>query len=100
MALDTIPKFSYAVAVEMNPIPAPLPEDTCFVTLKAGQYAVFRKRGHVKEIPLMFDAIYSTWMPTSGKQMGEGPEFERYPPEDNSSTPLIMTYEIWIPVAE
>jgi predicted transcriptional regulator YdeE len=88
--------FSYAVGLEVTPV-VPMPEGTCMVTLSAGSYAVFRKRGPTHEIPQLFDAIFGTWLPHSGKQQREGAVFERYPFSEDSS-PEIMTYEIWMPV--
>ena len=90
--------FSYAAGLNVEPIPALMPDGTCVVTLSAGRYAVFRKRGPVGEIPQVFDEIFSNWLPNSGEQQREGAVFERYPFEDGSS-PEMMSYEIWLPVA-
>ncbi len=51
--------FSYAVGIAVTPIPDPLPQDSCIVTLSAGRYAVFRDRGLVRGIPVLFDAVFS-----------------------------------------
>jgi len=89
--------FSYAVGRSIEPTPASLPDGACLVTLSAGRYAVFRNRGPVSELPAIFDAIFSQWLPASGQKQREGAVFERYPYEDSAS-PESMTYEIWVPV--
>ncbi len=90
-------RFSYAVGLSIDPMPEPMPEGTCVVTLSAGRYAVFRQRGPVGEIPMLFDAIFSTWLPNSVEQQRDGAVFERYP--DDGGSPDMMSYEIWLPVA-
>ncbi|MBT8360835.1 MAG: GyrI-like domain-containing protein [Deltaproteobacteria bacterium] len=91
-------RFSYAAGRNIDPIPEPLPEGACIVTLSAGRYAVFRTEGAVTEIPKLFDAIFSQWLPNSGEKQREGAVFERYPYDENAS-PKSMVYEIWVPVA-
>ena len=90
--------FSYAVGRHVSPVPASLPEGACLVTLSAGRYAVFHNHGPVAEIPVLFDAIFSAWLPRSGETQRAGAAvFERYPYEEGAS-PEAMTYEIWVPV--
>ncbi|MEM7250626.1 MAG: GyrI-like domain-containing protein [Pseudomonadota bacterium] len=89
--------FSYAVGMQVDPMPGDLPEGACTVTLSAGRYAVFRKQGPVQELPQTFDAIFSTWLPTSGETQREGAVFERYPHHEGN-TPESMAYEIWVPI--
>lgn len=89
--------FSYAVGRNIAPLPEKLPEDACIVTLSSGRYAVFRNKGPVTELPALFDAIFSQWLPTSGESQREGAVFERYPYDDNAS-PESMAYEIWVPI--
>ena len=90
--------FSYAAGRNIDPLPDPLPEGACVVTLSAGRYVVFRGQGAVTEIPQLFDAIFSEWLPGSGEKQREGAVFERYPYDDNAS-PASMIYEIWVPIA-
>ena len=90
-------KFSYAVGLHFSPTPSDIPADACLVNLSAGNYAVFRNQGPVQELPVMFDTIFSVWLPNSGRQQREGAIFERYPFSDDAS-PDNMAYEIWVPV--
>lgn len=90
-------RFSYAAGRNIDPIPDPLPEDSCIVILTAGRYAVFKNKGPVSDIPQLFDTIFSQWLPNSGEIQREGAVFERYPYHDDAS-PESMMYEIWVPV--
>ena len=91
--------FSYAIGRNIDPIPEPLPDQACLVTLSAGRYAVFRQHGPVTELPAVFDQIFSQWLPDSGVSQRDGAVFERYPYDENAS-PESMKYEIWVPVAD
>jgi len=91
-------RFSYAAGLSIEPMPEQMPQGSCVITLSAGRYAVFRKRGAVQEIPKLFDAIFTHWLENSGEKQRAGCVFERYPFEDGGS-PDSMAYEIWVPVA-
>ena len=65
-------RFSYAIGLHAEPVPADLPEGACLVTLSAGRYAMFRETGPVQQIPQMFDAIFTEWLPNSGHAQREG----------------------------
>ena len=97
-AMQSDGRFSYAAGRHVEPTPEQLPEGVCIVTLSPGQYAVFRNRGPVSELPMLFDTIFSQWLPNSGKTQREGAVFERYP-YDDSASPDSMAYEIWVPIA-
>lgn len=90
-------RFSYAVGVSVEPMPEELPEGACVVTLSAGNYAVFRNRGPAQELPAMFDAIFTSWLPDCGKKQRDGAVFERYPYDEQSSAESML-YEIWVPM--
>lgn len=96
-AMQSDGRFSYAAGRHVAPTPEQLPEDACLVTLPSGRYAVFQNRGPVSELPAIFDAIFSQWLPNSGESQREGAIFERYP-YDDSASPDSMAYEIWVPV--
>lgn len=90
--------FSYAVGIPVSPLPSPLPDGACIVTLSAGRHAVFRNQGPVSELPAFFDAIFSEWLPASGESQRDGAVFERYPLDDNAALDN-MRYEIWVPLS-
>ena len=91
-------EFSYAVGLNFDAIPEPLPDGACMVSLSAGRYAVFRNRGPVTELPSLFDQIFEKWLPESDEKQRDGAVFERYPYDDNAS-PESMAYEVWVPVS-
>jgi len=90
-------RFNYAIGLHFTPFPDERPEDSCVITLSAGRYAVFRKRGPVYEIPAMFDEIFGNWLPASGETQRDGAVYERYLFSDDC-TMESMSYEIWVPV--
>ena len=51
----------------------------------------------MQEIPELFDAIFSDWLPHSGEVQREGAVVERYPYEEGGSL-NEMAYEIWVPI--
>ena len=61
----------------------------------ANTYAVFEAT--LPTIGQAFDAIYTTWLPTSGYQQAAGPYFERYGETFNPDDPAPKL-EIYIPV--
>lgn len=90
-------RVTYAVGLNIQPIPEVRPEGACIVTLSAGRYAVFRKRGSLREIPALFDAIFNEWLPNSGETQRAGAVFERYPYEKGNSLNSVA-YEVWVPI--
>ncbi|MEM7207930.1 MAG: GyrI-like domain-containing protein [Pseudomonadota bacterium] len=91
-------RFMYGVGRNIDPLPDPMLDGMCAVTLSAGTYAVFANKGPVSELPSIFDWIFTEWLPNSGKMHRDGAVFERYPYDDDAS-PESMSYEIWVPVA-
>lgn len=74
-----------------------LPADLVRVRVPAHRYAVFRLPGHVSTIARAWAAIFLDWLPQSGWQVADVPDFERY---DEAFDPCDGTggYEIWVPV--
>ena len=71
-----------------------LPEGWVRVEIPEQKYAVFAGSGGVPMIQRMWGAIWSDWLPKSGRKLAEGPMLERYPPNWVES----RTFEIWVPV--
>ncbi len=74
-----------------------LPADFVQVRLPAARYAVFTHRSHVSSIGTTLDAIWSKWLPNSGREAAEAPCFERYTEEFDPRNGL-GGIEIWIPL--
>lgn len=74
-----------------------VPADLVPVRIPAHRYAVFRLSEHVSTIPQAWRAICLDWLPRSGYQVTDAPDFERY---GEVFDPRRGTggYEIWVPV--
>lgn len=80
-------------------LPPFLPPDWSLVTLSAGHYAVFRKRGDLQDIPNLYEAVFTWWLPQSRTTRRAGLVFERYPCAHCDPMNAGM-FEIWVPVDE
>jgi len=71
----------------------------CRVKIPRKTYAVFSHTGHISNLHLMWQAIFSEWLPVSGCTLEEEPNFEVYTDrfDPRSGTGLV---EIWIPLKE
>ncbi|MNO18373.1 Right origin-binding protein [compost metagenome] len=89
--------FSFIVgeAVAEN---AELPDmNYVYFVIPAGNYAMFKAYGHASLTQATRDYIYGTWLPNSGYERREGPDFE-ITDVMNSSFPDHMRLTIYIPV--
>jgi AraC family transcriptional regulator len=60
-------------------------------------YAVFSHREHVSTIRCTINTIWNKWLPESGHEVADAPNFERYG-EDFDSKSGTGTIEIWVPL--
>jgi AraC family transcriptional regulator len=74
-----------------------VPAELSRLRIPAQRYAVFAHRDHVAAIRQIWFTIFNKWLPDSGHQMAEGPEFERYGEEFDGRTGT-GGFEIWIPI--
>ena len=74
-----------------------LPADLDGIRITPQTYAVFEHSGHISDIRRTWASIFATWLPASGKEIVDAPQFERY---DDRFDPLTGNgvVEIWIPV--
>ena len=74
-----------------------LPEKYRWVEIQPQKYAVFEHKGPLTQLPDTFQYIWKTWLPQSGKEAADAPEFERYSEDFN---PKLNTgkLEIWVPI--
>ncbi|MNY73804.1 Bacterial transcription activator, effector binding domain [compost metagenome] len=68
-----------------------------YFVIPAGNYAMFKAYGHTSLTQATRDYIYGTWLPNSGYERREGPDFE-ITDVMNSSFPDHMRLTIYIPV--
>jgi len=93
---DDSGNIEYLSGVEVNDF-GQVPPEFSRLHIPEQHYAVFTHRGHVSGIRRTWFTILNQWLPNSGYQAAEGPEFERYGPEFDAVTGN-GGFEIWIPI--
>ena len=93
---DDAGNFDYIAGVEVSDF-SNLPRQFMRVRIPEQKYAVFTHRKHVSTIRRTVNTIWNHWLPSSGFQMADAPNFERY---DETFDPTTGNggFEIWIPV--
>lgn len=88
--------FEYIAGVEIDKLDD-LPEKYRWIEIQPQQYAVFEHKGSLDQLPATFQHIWQTWLPQSGREAADAPEFERYSEDFN---PKLNTgkLEIWLPI--
>ena len=59
--------------------PIPVPDGFETRTVPAGDYAKFTHKGPVRTVNHTMHYIFGSWLPKSGRLLGDGPEFGLYP---------------------
>jgi AraC family transcriptional regulator len=88
--------LDYACGVEVRDF-AKLPPELSRVRVPANRYAVFTHSGHVSTIRSTWFAIWNKWLPKSGHQLADAPDFERYDSRFDARTGAGEV-EIWVPL--
>jgi AraC family transcriptional regulator len=93
---DDSGNFDYIAGVEVSDFSG-LPREFSRVRIPEARYAVFSHRDHISTIRRTVNTIWNQWLPASGLQAADAPNFERY---DENFDPLTGNggLEIWIPV--
>jgi AraC family transcriptional regulator len=88
--------FEYIAGVSVSRSDG-LPPGFSHIRLPARRYAVFLHRGHISSIHETFAAIFQRWLPASGLEAADAPEFERYSADFD---PMAGTgqVEVWVPL--
>jgi predicted transcriptional regulator YdeE len=68
-----------------------IPEGMVGKEIPAQTYVVFESDG-VKDIHATYDRILKQWLPSSGYDPGDGPDFEYYPPDFRGSDSRLYIY--------
>ena len=89
-------EFDYVAACEIAE-DASLADNMVRVEVPAQSYAVFSST--LPEIGATFDKIYGEWLPNSGYQRAEGPEFELYDEHFDPNDPN-SSFRIYVPVTK
>jgi AraC family transcriptional regulator len=88
--------FEYIAGVEVANF-ADLPDDFARVRIPAQRYAVFSHRKHISAIRGTVYTIWNKWLPESGHQLADAPNFERYGRDFDPKTGTGVV-EIWLPL--
>jgi AraC family transcriptional regulator len=90
--------FDYVCGVEVTGF-SDLPPELTRVRIPAQRYAVFPHLGHISTIRRTISTIWGKWLPASGHEAADAPDFERYG-EDFDPQTGMGTVEIWIPIKD
>jgi AraC family transcriptional regulator len=93
---DDAGNTEYICGVEVSDF-ARLPAEFSRLRIPEHRYAVFAHRDHIAAIRRTWFTIWNKWLPESGHQVAEAPEFELYGEEFDPRTGT-GGLEIWIPI--
>jgi AraC family transcriptional regulator len=93
---DDSGNIDYMCGVEVKDF-SDLPAGFSTLRIPAQYYAVFPHREHISAIQNTWKAIFNEWIPASGHELADGPEFELYG-EDFDGVKGAGTVEIWVPI--
>jgi AraC family transcriptional regulator len=91
-------EFEYIAGVQVTRQDR-LPASFRCVEIKPHRYAVFEHKGHISTLHQTFHSIWNKWLPESGFEAADAPEFERYS-EDFDPGAGTGVVEIWLPVKD
>jgi AraC family transcriptional regulator len=93
---DDAGNYDYLSGVEVADF-THVPVELHRLWIPAQRYAVFTHRGHLSELRHAWHTIWSQWLPESGHEAVEGPDFERY---EASFDPRAGRgrVELWVPI--
>ncbi|MGH8285951.1 MAG: AraC family transcriptional regulator [Steroidobacteraceae bacterium] len=93
---DDAGNFDYLCGVEVSDF-SRLPADWSRLRIPERRYAVFSHRDHISAIRSTWNTIWNKWLPESGHEAADAPDFERYDEKFDSATGMGGV-EIWVPI--
>src|ERR1700730_6231826 len=93
---DDAGNLDYVWGVEVNDF-SRLPADWSRVRIPEQKYAIFCQREHISTIRSTWNPIWNNWLPESGYEAVDAPDFERYG-DDFDSVTGTGGFEVWIPM--
>jgi len=93
---DDAGNTEYICAVEVSDF-SRVPVELSRLRIPEQRYAVFTHCDHIAAIRRTWFTIWNKWLPESGYQAAEGPEFERYGKEFDPRTGA-GGLQIWVPI--
>lgn len=88
--------FDYLCGVEV-PDFSRLPKEMGALRIPEQRYAIFSHRDHISTIRRTWNTIWTEWLPKSGHEHLDAPDFERYG-ENFDSRAGTGDIEVWIPL--
>lgn len=88
--------FEYLAGVEVSDFSG-LTSEYSRLRIPSQRYAVFATTEHISMIRRITHTVWSKWLPGSGHQAADGPNFELYPESFDPQTGQ-GGYELWIPI--
>lgn len=93
---DGAGNFEYVAGVEVSSFDE-VPAELRRVRIPAQRYAVFTHREHISAIRGTWYTIWNQWLPNSGYEFADAPDFERYDGRFDPRTGAGEV-EIWLPL--
>lgn len=94
---ETYPdSFHYTAALPVRD-DAPIPDGMEKIAIERHEYAVFTHRGPVSDISKTNDYIWKTWLPQSGYEPANSPDFELYD-ERFKADDADSEFDIYVPI--
>jgi len=69
------------------------------IDVSGGRYAVLAFKGPYAELQRGYDWLFTTWLPESGQEAGEGPVYEEYLNDPTCTPPTELRTNICLPLA-
>lgn len=66
--------------------------------IPGGKYAVFSHQGPYTDLGIVYDTIFSEWLPASGHELCNIPIFEKYCNDPANTAPAKLKTEIYVPI--
>lgn len=66
--------------------------------IAGGKYAIFSYQGPYNNLGVVYDTIFSKWLPESGEQLRDQPLFEKYINDPTRTEPAKLKTEIYVPL--
>lgn len=88
--------FEYIAGVEVKDF-SDLTSEFSRLRIPPQRYAVFATTDHISMIRRITHTVWSKWLPTSGHEAADGPNFELYPESFDPATGN-GGYELWVPI--
>jgi AraC family transcriptional regulator len=93
---DEAGNFDYICGVEVSDFDD-VPAELARLRIPPQRYAVFRHRDHISSVRRTMHTIWSKWLPESGHEVADAPDFERYGEEFDPKTGN-GGLEVWVPL--